>query len=260
MSDADPYAVLGVAPDASPEEVKRAWRRLARDWHPDRNPAPEAAERFKELAAAWATLSDPAARARHDRRTRRVRHGDLPEEFLLDVADAVERAEAWIVGSVLPHYVRHARGLGVEAAARLWADLDALATPHVLEPAPRAAARVQRWLGRIDVTLITEPAPHPTVLLRHDKGWEIAVTPAVLWHAGIRSSAALDDLLLRALLMRYAQIAAHGRYVPADGPDAVEAARRRDDAAVWRVRLRWGGWTLVAILIVVMLVAGAQGW
>ncbi|MFT4628562.1 MAG: hypothetical protein ACI8PZ_007258 [Myxococcota bacterium] len=258
---ADPYDVLGVSPDASADDLKRAWRTLAREWHPDRNPSPEAPERFRAIADAWAVLSDPVKRSQLDRRQSRVRHGDLPEEFLLDVADAVERAEAWIVGSVLPHYVGLVRGTGAEAAARMWHDLESLATPGPL-PSRGSARQVRRWLGRIEVTLITEMAPHPTVLLRHREFWEIAVTPAVLWHAGVRDGSALDAILMRALLSRFAQVASHGRFVPTDavGEAEVAGARQRDDLVVRRVRARWLGWSLIALLLLAMFVAGAQGW
>lgn len=64
----DPYAVLGVPPDASPIELKTAYRRLARLRHPDADPAnPWAEEDFKELAAAYDLLSDPGRRATFDR-------------------------------------------------------------------------------------------------------------------------------------------------------------------------------------------------
>jgi molecular chaperone DnaJ len=53
---AAPHEVLGVAADASPAEVKRAYRRLAMRWHPDRNDLPEAVERFKEISAAYERL------------------------------------------------------------------------------------------------------------------------------------------------------------------------------------------------------------
>lgn len=65
---ADPYQVLGVARDAPPEEIKRAYRRLAHRYHPDRNPGDrDAEERFKEVKAAYDILSDPERRARYDR-------------------------------------------------------------------------------------------------------------------------------------------------------------------------------------------------
>lgn len=53
---ADPYKILGLARDAGPEEWKRAYRRLAMRWHPDRNDDPQATERFKEIAAAYEQL------------------------------------------------------------------------------------------------------------------------------------------------------------------------------------------------------------
>ena len=59
MSD-DLYATLGVGRDASQEDIKRAYRRLAKEMHPDLNPdKPEVGERFKQVTAAYDILSDP---------------------------------------------------------------------------------------------------------------------------------------------------------------------------------------------------------
>jgi curved DNA-binding protein len=63
----DYYETLGVARDASPDEIQRAYRKLARQHHPDVNKAPEAEERFKEISAAYDVLSDPTTRKRYDR-------------------------------------------------------------------------------------------------------------------------------------------------------------------------------------------------
>ena len=63
---ADLYGVLGVSPGASPDEIKRAFRTLARQYHPDANPAPDAEARFKEINAAYEVLSDPVKRERYD--------------------------------------------------------------------------------------------------------------------------------------------------------------------------------------------------
>ncbi|MBW7906301.1 MAG: J domain-containing protein [Phycisphaerae bacterium] len=68
MSSKDPYEILGVSRTASQDEVKRAYRRLAKAHHPDRNPGSKVAEqRFKEIQAAYEVLGDPQRRAQYDR-------------------------------------------------------------------------------------------------------------------------------------------------------------------------------------------------
>ena len=62
----DYYALLGVSRDASPEDIKKAYRRLARELHPDVNPDPEHQERFKMVTAAYEVLSDPEKRQMYD--------------------------------------------------------------------------------------------------------------------------------------------------------------------------------------------------
>jgi curved DNA-binding protein len=67
VAQRDLYQILGVPRTSSPEEVKKAYRRLARQHHPDVNPGNKAAEeRFKEAAAAFEVLSDPKRRALYD--------------------------------------------------------------------------------------------------------------------------------------------------------------------------------------------------
>ena len=68
MAKRDYYEVLGVDRQADAAVIKSAYRKLALQFHPDRNPNnPDADERFKEASEAYAVLSDPEKRARYDR-------------------------------------------------------------------------------------------------------------------------------------------------------------------------------------------------
>jgi curved DNA-binding protein len=68
MNHKDPYEILGVSRTASEDEIKRAYRRLAKQHHPDRNPGDKSAEdKFKEVQAAYEVLGDAQRRAQYDR-------------------------------------------------------------------------------------------------------------------------------------------------------------------------------------------------
>lgn len=62
----DYYKVLGVAKDVSQDDLKKAFRKLAMQYHPDRNPSKDAEEKFKEINEAYAVLSDPEKRRQYD--------------------------------------------------------------------------------------------------------------------------------------------------------------------------------------------------
>ena len=60
----EPYKVLGVNRGASTQEVKKAYKKLAKEWHPDKNDSPNAQSKFVEINAAYEILNDPEKRKR----------------------------------------------------------------------------------------------------------------------------------------------------------------------------------------------------
>lgn len=86
------YEILEIPANATPAEIKQAYRRQAMKWHPDRQPRhrQQAEERFKEIAHAYKGLSDSSARARYDSDLRRQRQGaeaasgDVPARMFID--------------------------------------------------------------------------------------------------------------------------------------------------------------------------------
>lgn len=93
----DPYTVLGVPRTASQEEIRKAYRALAKKYHPDLNPANREAEaKFKEIANAYAILGDPEKRARFDRGEidAEGQERPRPEYFYRDFAHGAEAGES----------------------------------------------------------------------------------------------------------------------------------------------------------------------
>jgi len=128
--DRDPYAVLGVARTASDREIKQAFRQLARECHPDvAGTDAEAARRFKAVRAAYELLSDPARRARHDRRHDRPAPGSF---------DTFWRASMRQAGGVPPR-----RGSGLNDPANRVSLDDLMNFDTVTRERPRTSAGSQ---------------------------------------------------------------------------------------------------------------------
>jgi molecular chaperone DnaJ len=91
MAQRDYYEVLGVPRTATPEDIKAAFRKLARQYHPDVSQEPNAEERFKEINEAYAVLSEPDKRAAYDRfgHAGVQNTGGVPD-FTVDFADLFE--------------------------------------------------------------------------------------------------------------------------------------------------------------------------
>jgi len=91
------YEVLGVGRGASKDEIQAAYRKLARQWHPDINKDPQAEDRFKEISEAYDVLSDPETRRRYDafgEDFRRVPEDVDPEMYARAGAGSARRAGA----------------------------------------------------------------------------------------------------------------------------------------------------------------------
>jgi len=91
MAKRDYYEVLGVSRDATQEEIKKAYRRLAKRYHPDLNKDGGSAEKFKEVAEAYEVLSDPEKRAQYDR----FGHVGPEQGFDFDIHDFTRAREAF---------------------------------------------------------------------------------------------------------------------------------------------------------------------
>ncbi len=92
MAKKDYYATLGVPNTATPDELKAAFRRMAREYHPDVNKSPDAEERFKEINEAYAVLSDQEKRSVYDRYGSEGLNGmgGMPDFSTVDFTDIFE--------------------------------------------------------------------------------------------------------------------------------------------------------------------------
>lgn len=137
------YAILGVTRDATAEQIKRAWRIKARQYHPDYNKEPHAEAQFKEVQEAYAVLSDVAQRAEYDARG---------PQFNLEDREILSNAEGLLTENVLtwaadPKNDHNTADLLTHLAALLQA-LETNATAAVLE-GEKIAARFARQINKL---------------------------------------------------------------------------------------------------------------
>jgi molecular chaperone DnaJ len=153
----DLYNVLGVHRDASDDEIKRAYRRLARELHPDVNGDPEAERRFKQITAAYQTLSDPARRRQYDMFGGQVSAADIGFPFgdFGDIFDVFFGRAGTGRGRATRRRTRTARGQDLLVDLRLSFEEAAFGGEHELSV--QSLAVCGRCLGNG-----CEPGTHPS--------------------------------------------------------------------------------------------------
>lgn len=213
----DFYDVLGLPRDASPEAVRRAYKRIALRWHPDRNPNDPAAEaKFKEAAAAYHVLSDPDRRRAYDQRSS-VPGGHAGADPDFRSVDDVVQAMSDLFGDLFPG--GRAQGAPAREVSRHQRGRDAFA--RVTLPFREAA------FGTRHAVDVRGPA---TCLACHGTGaYEGDVDTCGACHGAGRISSARGFILFSAACGRClgkGTVPIHGHCRACRGQGATERARR----------------------------------
>ncbi len=243
----NPYALLELEPGASEEEVRRAWKRLARVHHPDLNPDdPGAAERFKRIKAAYDALLSGEQGAE-------VRARGMDDAWVDAVAWMAQVRQREVLEDLLPRMVGcYGRGAALAWALGRAEDLEAAA--RVL-PAPRRIPRALRRL-RLEVVIDDRRARWGLASIEKlsEDHFQVVIYAAALWR-----QRPADEEQLRGLI--YAAVD-HGlaAALPAAWRLPRVAASLEEARAIDRqlARYRWGWrliWVGVAALSALML-----GW
>lgn len=193
------YATLGLAPGASAEDIKRAWRAVAKATHPDLNPDdPDAARRFREAEAAHALLTDPARRAAG---ARPLHEG--PDDDWIDACAWM--AEAHLIRlrrDVLPRYAARHKG-GPSLVSALAAHADRGLAEHAPEEAPSRWARAWAWYLWRHIELVVDDGPPmargPLGLVRVGPRVRIVFWPRALWMEGVRADDVVRTIVQRSV-------------------------------------------------------------
>ncbi|WP_432827801.1 DnaJ C-terminal domain-containing protein [Dactylosporangium sp. CA-092794] len=192
----DPYEVLGVARGAGRDEIQRAYRRLARRFHPDVSPEPGAEERFKEITAAYRVLADPKRRREYDT-ARPARHQKYHGRVDTDLSGGLFRgsatrgadARAELVVGVETAYTGGRRRVTLDGPAGRPRQYDVHVPAGVVDGAclrlPGQGSPGARGGPAGDLLLVVRLAPHPRLKVSgRDVMVEVAVSP---WEAALGS-------------------------------------------------------------------------
>ncbi len=175
---ADHYATLGVSRSASPEEIQKSYRKLARKYHPDMNPDDATAKKkFQEVQAAFEVLSDPDKRKRYDQfgsdfesvgaaggpQTWRYTTSSGPQTYPFDINDLFGGAEADTEGGGFADLFKQfsrARGARPDSRATRGVDLKhELTVPFATGVlGGQAALTIQRQNGKLETIKVKIPA------------------------------------------------------------------------------------------------------